>query len=383
METKTSLQTTTVPDGLKSLPIFQVLGNNLNSLPAKIQTPEGKKLVAKGAVAVAGVAGAAVIYTHIGAITAGLARVLTFVGYLALLLGVGGVAIIGALVFIYRFPQIVNSLDNMARVKIMGADKKFIRHNFMDQLNILLEDAKDTLVKVRAKNRDVDAARLNVIQKAQDKEKERVKSYDAVKRIGTEVVKMQAEQAEYTKKGMTEKAAQIGRDIKEALSAATLQKAEGDASGDAAKLYAQCGNQVSKVLEILRDNESAAKIYVGAITSSIKIIQDKVNVTSDINKATQNLADVFNISEGWRFLEAMDAANYTISANIANIRSNLQFVDENKGAIAGTMSVDELAGFTKQLESGNMKSLNVAQITDASYELQSSDIADNTLKILD
>ena len=194
---------------------------------------------------------------------------------------------------------------------------------------------------------------------------------------------MQAEQAEYTKKGMTEKAAQIGRDIKEALSAATLQKAEGDASGDAAKLYAQCGNQVSKVLEILRDNESAAKIYVGAITSSIKIIQDKVNVTSDINKATQNLADVFNISEGWRFLEAMDAANYTISANIANIRSNLQFVDENKGAIAGTMSVDELAGFTKQLESGNMKSLNVAQITDASYELQSSDIADNTLKILD
>ena len=75
--------------------------------------------------------------------------------------------------------------------------------------------------------------------------------------------------------------------------------------------------------------------------------------------------------------------DYTISANIANIRSNLQFVDENKGAIAGTMSVDELAGFTKQLESGNMKSLNVAQITDASYELQSSDIADNTLKILD
>ena len=370
-------QTTQIPEGLKALPIFQVIGD---SLP---KTPEGKKTVAKVVAVVIGVAIAALFIKNIDMINSWLGK---FVEFSSILLLLGVLAVVG-IVFIARFPQIVSMLDNMAKVKLFGAEKGFVRRNFMNQLSVLLADAKDALKKVRDKITEVVGSKLMLDQKASEKGKLKEQKWETVKRINTEVQQMSKELEDLKKKAETnaalgEKVSAKSREIKEALNTASLRTAEANAASDGEKLYIQCSNQIAKVIEILKDNESAAKIYVGAITSSVQIIQDKVAITTDINKATQNLAEVFNISEGWKFLECMDAANFTISNNIANIRENLQFVEDNRGAIAGTMTAEELNQLTAKLDAGNgMTALNVSQLTDASYELQPDQIADKTLKI--
>jgi hypothetical protein len=93
------------------------------------------------------------------------------------------------------------------------------------------------------------------------------------------------------------------------------------------------------VIEVLKDNESAARIYVSTLDSSISILQKKMEATQKMKNATEGLADVFNIKDGWVFQEAMSAATQAISQNIASIRSNLEFLDQNNNITVGGSAI--------------------------------------------
>ena len=365
-----------IPNSLKSqVPIFGFLGDKIQTAT---KTPQGKAVATVGAIGILGGLSYA-FFSNLSVITVGLMGVL---GVFAEITALGVFVILGGL-FLWNFNRIVNGLNNMVRVKGHGIEKRFVRKNFMDQLSIIMEDAMDTMKSVREKINQVVASKLKVIAKSNEKNEESKNKYDQVKRINSDVKKLESDIAEWSKKpGYQEKVNQLKRERDETLVTATLRLSEAKSAEDSAKLYAQCGNQISKVVEILKDNESAAKIYVGAIKSSIQIIQEKVEVTNDINQATKNLAEAFQIKDGWMFMEAMDAAQTQISSNIANIRGNLQFVDENRGAIAGTMSSEELNNFTLKLESGTMKTLNVAEVTDSNHVLSQDEIVSPDLTIL-
>lgn len=379
MENQTQI-TKAIPDGLKKLPIFQVIGDSLaTNIPAVVRTPEQGKTVATVAAGGLVIGAGYLFFTNLSTISMGL------LGILGIFAEIGAIAIgvILGIVLLTQWNRIVNGLNNVARVKIRKTEKNFVRNNFMDQLSVLLDDAKDTLTKVKNKIVTVEASKIKVIQKSQEKLEESKKAFENVIRITDEVNKIEKNIAELSKKGgYDEKVNDMIREQKTARMTATLRKSEGESANDSAKLYAQCGNQISKVVEILKDNECAAKIYVGAIVSSVKIMQEKVEVTNDINLATQNLAEAFQIKDSWMFVEAMDAAQSTIAANIANIRGNLQFVDENRGAIGGTMTTEELNNFSNKLNSGTMKTLNVAQVTSANYTLADDEIVASDMNIL-
>jgi hypothetical protein len=96
------------------------------------------------------------------------------------------------------------------------------------------------------------------------------------------------------------------------------------------------------------------------------------------------LADVFNIKEGWVFQEAMSAATQAISQNIASIRSNLEFLDQNNNVtVGGTPSQEELEAFVKKVDERNLTKLNVSMIGSSNYELKNEEKIDKGFKLLD
>jgi hypothetical protein len=159
---------------------------------------------------------------------------------------------------------------------------------------------------------------------------------------------------------------------------------EGEAEEHNARSYAQYANQFSKVIEVLKDNESAARIYVSTLDSSISILEKKLEATQKMKNATEGLADVFNIKEGWVFQEAMSAATQAISQNIASIRSNLEFLDQNNNVtVGGTPSQEELEAFVKKVDERNLTKLNVSMIGSSNYELKNEEKIDKGFKLLD
>ena len=137
-------------------------------------------------------------------------------------------------------------------------------------------------------------------------------------------------------------------------------------------------------MEVLKDNESAARIYVSTLDSSISIISKKLEATQKMKNATDGLADVFNIKDGWAFQEAMNAATGAISQNIASIRSNLDFLDQNNNiTVGGTPTQGELEEFIRKVDERNLNVLNVTQMADASYELKPEEKVDKGFTLLD
>ncbi|MFN5849391.1 MAG: hypothetical protein ACK43K_12930, partial [Chitinophagales bacterium] len=60
------------------------------------------------------------------------------------------------------------------------------------------------------------------------------------------------------------------------------------------------------------------------------------------------------------------------------------FLDGNKGAVLGIKaSQSELEEFVKQIDSGRLKSLNVSEVSDASYDLKPEEMADPSFKLID
>lgn len=371
MSTELSTQNIQVPAELKSLPIFQVIGSEIKQQTQKLTQPNSliSKIVFWG-----GLVGVAALFFK---------YLPTLIMYASQTIWLIALSIL-IIVLLLLYPKIVSLIYNVGRVILFKGEKSLIRNNPVETLQILLADANDTLKKVKNKIASVDGVRLDMISSSEQSKKEAEQKYSQVKTLTEVAAKFDEEASLLSKEGNKEKARSKEREANETRLSANLRMQEGKASEENAKVYVQYANQFAKVFEILKDNESAAKIYVNALSSSISIISKKLEATDKMKSATEGLSDVFNIKESWRFKEAMDAASGAISNNIANIRSNIDFLDANRGAVLGIKaSQSELENFVKEIDKGRMKSLNVSELSDASYDLKPEQMADPSFKLID
>lgn len=363
-----TIEKATLPSELQSLPIFQVLGKTIRT---EVQKPESKKMLSKilfgGLLAI----GSYWFFTNIDMLARVAGQTAAFIFW--------GIIVV---VLLLLAPKIISLLHNIGKTLLFKGEKELIHRNPIETLQMLNNDAKDTLKKVKEKISNVDAVRIGMISDAQKTKEEAQTKYN-------QVVALTARAAELDKEtlaqaGNAEKANALKREANEVRIAATLRKQEGEAAEQTSRQYAQYGNQFSKVLEVLKDNESAARIYVNALGSSISIIDKKMEATNKMKSATEGLADVFNIKESWKFTEAMNAATGAISQNIASIRSNLEFLDQNSSvSMTGTASQQELEAFSQQISQGRLTTLNIGEITSAQHELSTEQKVDKGFNILD
>jgi hypothetical protein len=364
------LEKSTLPAELKALPIFQVLGDKISTAAAK---PETKKMAASVLFWALVVGGSAWFFANLTSILKAVETSFKIAAW-----GIGFVTLL------LLAPKIIKLLHKAGKLLLFKGEKELIRRNPIATLQLLLNDAKDTLKRVKEKISNVDGVRINMITDAQTGKEEAEIKYKQVMALTTSAREADAKAEEYVKQGQQEKANASKREANELRITATLRKQEGEASEQTSRQYAQYGNQFAKVLEVLKDNESAARIYVNALGSSITIIDKKMEATSKMKNATEGMADVFNIKDGWQFQEAMSAATEAISSNIASIRSNLEFLDENRTINMGGQSTQaELEQFINSVDNGRLQTLNVSEITEASYEMTNEQKIDKGFNLLD
>jgi hypothetical protein len=368
--TTKSIDKRSLPAELTQLPIFQVIGNQL---PANLTTPEGKKTMAQLFFWIALIGGSFTFFKVLP----------TLINYATQTVWFIALSIV-IVVLLMLYPKIVALLHTLGRTLLFKSEKAIVRNNPITTLQLLHEDAKDTMAKVKDKIANVDGVRINMIDEAERSKLESEKRYSQMKSLTEEAARLETEGKDMETKGYAEKANARRREAKEARVNATLRMEEGKAFEQTGRSYAQYGNQFAKVMEVLKDNESATRIYVNALGSTITIVSKKMEATDKMRSATEGLADVFQIKDGWKYQQAMDAATGLISQNIGKIRSNLQFLDENKSVTIGNnVSQGELENFVKQIDGGRLNTLNVGEMTNASYELKDAEKIDKGFNILD
>lgn len=367
-ETSTTL--TTIPAALKSqLPIFQVLGDKL---PAPMKTPEGKKTISSIIFWALVLGGSFWFFKNLDTLVAYAQKSILFVVY--------GIILI---VLLMLTPKIISALNRLGTTLLFKSEKSIIRNNPIIALQMLLGEAKDTLKRVKEKIAHVDGVRIDMIQSGTQAQQTAQEKYGLVKRLVADAGKNEEMSAQAAKQNNVEKANDLARTSKEIRTKAFLLGKEGEAEEQNARSYAQYANQFSKVIEVLKDNESAARIYVSTLDSSISILQKKLEATQKMKNATEGLADVFNIKDGWVFQEAMGAATQAISQNIASIRSNLEFLDQNNNiTVGGTPSQADLEDFVKKVDDRHLTMLNVPLIGSAGYDLTKEDKVDPGFSLL-
>jgi len=362
---------TTVPAELKSLPIFQILGTD--KIKSTITQVKENKTFAQIFFWSALIASTYLLIQVLPSLLAYAQLTFWLIVYSILII-----------VLIMLYPKIISLLYSAGSLLLFKSEKSLVRNNPISTLQMLLIEAKETLTKVKNKIGSVDGVKIEMITNSETSKKDAELKYSQVKKL-TEIAKKLSDESEaYSKQGNTEQANKTEREAKETRLSANLRMQEGKASEENARLYAQYANQFAKVLEILKDNESAAKIYVNALDSSVSIIKKKMEATDKMKNATEGLAEVFNIKESWKFQEAMDSATSAISQNIASIRTNLEFLDESKNMAAGLQpSQAELESFVKEIDGGRLQTLNISEISDASYNLSSEEKLDKGFNLLD
>ncbi len=359
-----------LPTELTQLPIFQVIGNQI---PTNFVTPETKKTAAKVIFWAALLGGIWFFYTMLPTLIQFATQTIWLI-----------VLSIIIIVLVMLYPKIVSFLNTLGTTLLFKGEKAIVRNNPLTTLQLLANDAKDTLKKVRDKIASVDGVRLNMIDDAAKSKEEAEKKYSQVKTLTETAAKLEADAQANEAKGMQERSNALRREAKETRVNASLRMEEGKAAEQTARHYTQYSNQFSKVLEVLKDNESGSRIYVNALSSTITIISKKLEATNKMRSATEGLADVFQIKEGWKYQEAMDAASGLISQNIGRIRSNLEFLDQNNAITVGAnVSQAELEAFVKQVDNGRLETLNIEQMSDAAYELAPEQRVDKGFNILD
>jgi hypothetical protein len=267
---------------------------------------------------------------------------------------------------------------------LFKGEKQLIRNNPVEALQLLLREAKDTLKRVKDKIANVDGVRIDMIQSGQQAQQSATTKYTHAKRFTTQAAELEAQAETAQQSGAAQQESAARRDAKETRTKAYLLGKEGEAEEQNARSYAQYANQFAKVIEVLKDNESAARIYVSTLDSSITILQKKLEATNKMKNATDGLAEVFNIKDGWVFQEAMGAATAAISQNIASIRSNLEFLDQNASVtVGGTPSQEELNEFMAKIDNSHLQKLNVAEVASSGHTLTESETVDKGFTLLD
>lgn len=371
-------QLTTLPAEVKgSLPIFQLLGDQL---PDKLQTPEAKKTMSKFFFWA--------ILLGLGVLLYKMAPTLIQFGNYAL--WIGGYALIFVLAY-WFMPTILNQIHNLGRILLFKSDKAMAQHFNVETLELSLQDMKKVQQEAHQKISDVDALRRNMLSEGDSAADESDKKYQDVKTLMEQADDLDGPGGKKEKalgKNDEEKANDFQRQANELRSNANLRKIEGDNALELSKTYAQYANNFGRFLEILKDNESSAKILYSMLDSSINIIKKKLDMTNRMAKATKGLADAFGIKDGWKFQVALEAAGMQISSNIAQIRSNMELVNEGRmNTIGATKSPNQLKAdlslFVNQLNSGNYKKLDVKAIGAPYHELTKEEAPDQQLGLLD
>ncbi|HRH30492.1 MAG TPA: hypothetical protein PK886_00270 [Candidatus Paceibacterota bacterium] len=366
--TQNSQSMTLSKDVSTKLPIFQVLGNQL---PESFKTPEAKKTGSK---------------LMFWLLFAGM--IYGFVKILPIILASTWMAVKIALciavltIFVIAYPHVVNLLHRLGRVLNKKGEIGIAKKFHMETLRNLEEDADDTYKKVRTRITQVEGVRTDMITSAEADNKSAEEKFEHVRKLTEDAGKEDQKAINFQKELNHEKSRQAERRANELRQNASILKLEGESTMETARSYAQYANEFGKAIEILRDNESAAKIFKNALSSSIRIIEKKLEATDKMKAATDGIADIFGFKNKWEFQVAMDAAQSKISNNIASIKRNLEFVNENNLTSLKTASQSELETFVQKIDSGHMKKLNVAEITDPHYELSKEEKPDSSFNIL-
>ena len=361
---------TVIPAELKNqLPIFQVLGDRL---PAPLKTPEGRKTISSIFYWALILGGSYWFFKNLDSLLAYAAKSILFVVF--------GIILI---VLLMLAPKIISVLHRLGSTLLFKSEKSIVRNNPVIALQMLLADAKDTLKRVKEKITHVDGVRIDMIQSGTQAQNTAEEKYALVKKLAAQAVNNDNMALAANAKSDIEKANDNTRAAKETRTKAFLLGKEGEAEEHNARSYAQYANQFAKVIEVLKDNESAARIYVSTLDSSISILQKKMEATQKMKNATEGLADVFNIKDGWVFQEAMSAATQAISQNIASIRSNLEFLDQNNNITVGVApSQQELDDFVKRVDERNLTVLNVSAIGSSGHDLSNDEKVDKGFSLL-
>jgi hypothetical protein len=366
-----------VPTEMRELPIMQFIGNQV---PDQLKTPEAKKTISKiffwGALA-------ALAAFFVRSLPALLVMMDNLVDFRAKLLLFGLVGIVSIVLFLLS-PKIINFLHRMGNVAIFKADKNQISKNPIENLQLLAIDVEKAVKEVDNKINEADGVRTDFITDSSNLDAAADKKFKSVTGLYNEAKKLETDADGLEAKGMNEKARDKRREAKEMFQTAMMRKQEAETVKDTAAMYAQYANQFGGAIEILKDNRLAAKMYLNATKTTINIIERKLTATTRMKNASEGIAAAFNIKDSWVFQVAMQSAQATISQNVATIRNNIQFLSQNRTLLNGTASANraELDDFVKQMEAGQIKRLNVSELSDPGYELSPEQIVDKGFKIL-
>lgn len=365
--TKTYTPTVITEDVKSQLPIFQLLGNQL---PAKMQAPEAKKTAGK---VIYWSALAAIVYFFF----ANISTLLEFAAKSVLFVVLG----IVLFVLISLAPQIIGFLNRIGRTMLFKGEQDFVSKNPVASLKLLMADMRDTLKKIKDKIISVEAVKIDMEQNAETQRQEAVLKAKQVEGLKKAMDELEKEIPGLKASGQIEEASKKQRKVNELKGTIQARMAEGNAAEQLSKQYIQYANQFGKVVEVLKDNESGATIYYQATNSSVNIIEAKLNATGKMRKATEGIADVFNIKDGWVFDTAMSAATAQISQNLATMKNNLENVAMNQTFVPGQLDTADVDAFLKRSES--LKTLNIQEITDPSHQLTAEEKVDKAFNILD
>lgn len=351
-----------------SLPIFKFLGNDL---PESMKTPETKRAFGK------------IAYT-------GITLLIGYIFYLMLpwlisttkMLVILGILITLIIILWNVAPHVIRYLNNVTRTYSEKLNRSLKENNSIEWLYISFEEAQKVFNDVRSRITRVDGIVLNMTESAEIAKTQASSKLKAGETTLNEASEMDKKaQANKDNEQLFRK---YNRLAKEARAKAETLKSEVLADQDLAGSYAQYANEFGKASEILKDNESDAKMFINALASSIKIIESKMKATTEMRKATEGLADLFEFPSQGDFDIAMNAARYKINDNLANIRRNLDYVDENRlSKISGTKSQEELQQFFSGAGLDKMKKLDIEKITDPQYQIPTSEKSDKTFSIFD
>jgi len=380
---------TPVPSSLRELPIFNPglgIGNFIeNQIPEQLKTPEAKKTLGR-IFFWGGMAGLVMfLYKMMPTVLDALKLGTEFI-WQAIFFLVSGIIF---LLLISVSPGIVRFfskyLNRMFALKFHNMEKKQIEDDPIGNLELELEEVNKTQREVRSDISDADAARGTIITQAQDMDKEADQKYQQIKGIDNEVKEMVKEAEVLRSKGYAEQARAKERKADENTKTALMIKAEADSYKDTAATFLQYANEYGKAIEILRDNESDLTILSRALKISVNILKQKLDASSLMKSASDKLSSAFQIKDSWIFKVALQAAQANISKNVAAIRSNLQFLNQNRTMNLGSAGANReaLAAFVKDMNDGKIKRLNISEISDPGHDLTPDERKDKSFNILD
>lgn len=361
-----------LPTELRQLPIFQVIRDEI---PAAMKTPEAKKKASTLVFWAMLIALSIFFFTSLPTLIEYAKMGLLFVLYAIIMI-----------VLILLAPKIIRFLHWMGRITLFKAERQSVRNNPIETLRLLEDEAKNAYDSAGEKLTQVEGIEEEFRQSATESTNQAKKLASQVQTLYAQITKAEDEIAKLLQDGRKEEARSKERFISETQTTASMRIQESEAEKENAQFLIQAANETAKVVEILKDNRSAARIYQNATSTSIRILEKKLSLTNKLKSASEGLAEVYQMKDQWKFVEAFSAASGIISYNIASIRSNIRYLNESAALNVGAKaSKQDIANFVANMQSGNnaLSKINVQEMTQADYNLSTEEKGNQHFNILD